>query len=228
MGKHIRGLMLLVMVLAIGASLLLQAQNRKPGKPLMPTQLRDKLHEMAQKSGGHYVLRYRPNRSTVHPNLEELAKRSDLVIVGRTLTHRSKLSEDGNFITQDFLVRVQEVVKGDLAKARSVVISLPGGSQRFADRTYATVEPLGSQPAQNGETYVFFLKSPPKGSAIKEHRLASETQGMYALTSGKVAPSHLAADDPLAGKYRQMGAADFLRQVHKAVPRSEVKEVKKG
>ena len=49
------------------------------------------LYELAKKAGGKLVLRYLPDRSVVYPNLEELAKRTDIIVVGRTLGHRAKL-----------------------------------------------------------------------------------------------------------------------------------------
>jgi hypothetical protein len=228
MAKNIRGLMLLVMVFAIGASLPVQAQRREKVRQPRPTQSRDKLHELATKAGGHFVMRYKLNRSTLYPNVEELAKRSDVIIVGRTLSHRSKLREDGNLINQEFLVKVQEVIKGDLPNGRSITVLLPGGSYMFPDKTFVIVEPMGRQAVENQVTYVFFLKSPKSGSDVKEHLLTSETQGMFALTDGRVKPSALSKDDPVVLKYQQMGAADFLKEIHKAVPRKEGKEEATG
>lgn len=216
--------MLLVIVLAVAQSGSVWAQRHKPVKPPKPTQTKDKLHEMAKKSGGRFVLRYKPNRSTLYPNIEELAKRSDIIIIGRTLSHRSNLRPDGNFITQDFLVRVQEVVKGDLPNGRSITVTVPGGSHRFEDGSFAIVQPVGNRQVEDQGIYVFFLRSQKKKDApFNGYLLASEAQGMFALTSGSVEPSGMAADDPMVRNYRQMHAADFLKEIHKAVPRKERK-----
>ena len=86
--KNFRALALILIALMIALSSQLQAQQRK-GKVSPPTQSKNKLQEMANRAGGHFVLRYRP-RVTVYPNVEELAKRSDIIIVGRTLGHRSQ------------------------------------------------------------------------------------------------------------------------------------------
>lgn len=217
--RRIRRPLMLALALALAPSLPMSAQKRKAQAPPRPTQSRDKLHELAKKSGGHYVLRYKPNRGALYPNVEELAKRSDLIVVGRALSHRSKLNPDGNFITRDFLVRVQSVIKGDVAGARSIVVTLPGGSHRFSDGTYAMVEPMGTRRAENRGIYVFFLKTPKPNSPFKGYVLASETQGMFALTGGRVEPSDMSADNPVVRNYRQMPAAEFLREIHKAVPR---------
>ena len=221
MNKTLRGLMLTLVVLALALGVPLQAQQHKPIRPNWPTQPKDKLHEMAKNAGGRYVFRYKPNRSTLYPNLEEMAKRSDLVIVGRTLSHRSKLRQDGNFITQDFLVRVQEVVKGDLKDGKSIVITLAGGAYIFPDGMSVIMRPMDLQETEDRGTYVFFLSSPKKGSLAKTNQLVSETQGMFALSNGRVEPANLAKDDPVVNKYQQMDAADFLKQIHRAIPRKE-------
>ena len=100
----------------------------------------------------------------------------------------------------------------------------------FPDKTFIMVVPLGIQPIEKQGTYVFFLKAPKgvnKGvnssANSKHHLLASETQGVFGLANGKVRPSSLAKDDPVAVKYQEMGAADFLRELHRAVPRKERK-----
>src|SRR5712692_9187010 len=123
-------LVLFVIVLACVASL--PSLARKPRSNNI-------LHELAKREGGKVLLRHRPNRSTIYSGVDELARRSDLVVVGRTLAHRPSLRFDGNFITEDFLVRVQEVIKGDPQMGRSIVVSLPGGSYRFSDGTYVTL-----------------------------------------------------------------------------------------
>jgi hypothetical protein len=189
-------------------------ERRSPGPP-PPTQSKNKLQELANRAGGHFVLRYQPS-ATVYPNLEELGKRSDLVVVGRTLSHRTKLTDDGNFINQEFLVRVQEVLKGD-APGRSLVMTVPGGAYRFEDGTYAVVEPLGLQPPVDQNLYVFFLKNAEgEGRGIT---LASETQGFFDLSERGSKASSLANGNPMARKYGDMSAADFLAELHRAVPR---------
>jgi len=209
-------LLLVGLLVIAGASAV--GQKVKTEKP------HDRLHDEAKKAGGGFVLRYKPNRSTIYPNIEELAKRSDLIIVGRTLGNQSQIRPDGNFITKDFLVKVQEVIKGELpVGSRSIVVSLPGGGHRFPDGTYAMVSPLGQKEAQDNGVYVFFLKAKTKKKdpAFKGHLLASETQGLFALTNGKVEPADLAADDPIVVKYRDMDVPSFLSEIHKAVPRKK-------
>lgn len=224
MGKHIRRTALLVIVLAVAQALPVRAQKHKPVPPPRPTQSTDRLHEMAKKSGGQFTLRYKPNHSALFANVGELAKRSDLIVVGRTLAHRSSLRPDGNFITQDFLVKVQEVIKGELPNARSITITLSGGGHRFSDGTSTAVWPVGVRLVEDSGIYVFFLKSPKKNSPFKGYLLVSELQGVFALTGGSVEPADESADHPLVRNYQHMPAADFLGEIHRAVPRKARKE----
>ena len=184
-------------------------------------QPRNTLHERAKKAGGALVWRYRATRSLVYPNIEELAKRSDLIVVGRTLGHRPALRSDGKFLTSDFLVRVQDVIKGDEPKGQSIVISIPGGAHKFPDGTYAALLPANFKQAENGRTYIFFLKAKGKDSSYKGHTLVSETQGLFELKDGKVEPADRVGSDPIVIKYRGIEAAKFISQIRMAVPRKK-------
>ncbi len=212
------GMKIVVMTLAaVMVSGGVRAQNAK-SKSTTP---KITLHEQAKKGNGKFISKYKANRGTIYPNIQELAKRSDLVIVGRVLSHKSSLTPDERFITQDFLVKVNEVIKGDLLRGRSVLVTLPGGRHMFRDGAYAAIMPVGYKEPEDKGLYVFFLKSRKKDSAFKGQRLLSERQGMFALTKGTVEPAELAPDDPMNVKYRGMGAPLFLEQIHKAVPRKK-------
>ena len=200
---------LLAIATALSAPVLAQQQKT-----------RTDLHTRAKSKGGKYVWRYRPTRSVVYPNIEELAKRSDAVLIGRMLGHRSNLTTDGKFITQDFHVRVQEVLKGTVANGSSITISLPGGSHKYKDGTRVHVMPALFKQAQDGGTYVFFLKV-PKGSSTKQYRLTSEIQGLFAFKDGQVEPAYGAATDPMVMKYQGMPAKAFLGKLHVALPRDK-------
>ena len=217
------GLKVLVLELALmglcgGAGV--NAQNASP-KSANP---KASLHDQAKKGGGKFVLKYKPNRGTIYPNVEELAKRSDLIVVGRVLSHKANLSPDERFITQDFLVKVQEVIKGELTRGSSLLLSLPGGTHRFPDGAFVAMAPVGFKQPEDGGLYVLFLKNKNKDSAFKGQRLVAEDQGLFALTNGGVEPADLTADDPISVKYRKMGPAAFLHEIHKAVPRKKNKE----
>jgi hypothetical protein len=178
------------------------------------------LHDQAKKAGGKFVLRYLPDRSVIYPNVEELANRSDLIVVGRTLGNRARLRADGKFITKDFWVKLQEVIKGDLRNASTILVSLPGGSYMFEDKTYVLVSPRKYKTAEDNKTYVFFLKK--KGTNYKGHELSGGIQGQFEITSGKVEPADL-LDDPVVVKYKGMRAGTFLAQIHSAAGNTKKK-----
>ena len=176
------------------------------------------LYSLAMTNGGRYVLKYRPNRSTIFPNIAELVKRSDLIVVGKTLGHRSKLRPDGRFITKDYWVRVQESIKGNLPVGQSIVVSLPGGAFRFPDGALVAVVPVDEKSPQDRQIYVFFLKAKLPVAVFSGYLLASETQGLFGLTNGIVDPADTVGADPIVVKYHGMRAPDFLREIHKAIP----------
>ncbi|MGA9997094.1 MAG: hypothetical protein WBP93_16875 [Pyrinomonadaceae bacterium] len=185
--------------------------------PVLVKHPREALYSRAKKAGGNLVWRYRPNRGVLYPTVEELAKRSDIIVVGRILGHRSSLRPDGKFITQDYLVRVQEVIRGDLPNSKSIIISLPGGDYRYPDGTHVHVMPIGYRQPEDGSSYVFFLRK-KTGEDYKGYRLVSETQGLFGMKNDQVEPANLVKSDPVVVKYRGMATGEFLRQIHKAVP----------
>src|SRR2546427_2071838 len=99
------------------------------------------LNERAKGAGGKLLWRYSPNRGVIYSSVEELAKQSDIIIIGRTISHRSHLRPDGKFITKDFSVRVLEVFKGEIAMGTLIDVSLPGGAYKFPDGSVALVLP---------------------------------------------------------------------------------------
>jgi hypothetical protein len=210
--KKFCGLMLLLIVMLAGSTTLAQ-QVAQEGKAT--------LQERAQKAGGRLVWRYRPDQSVTYANVEELAKRSDLIVVGRAVGRRARLRPDGKFIHEEFAVRVYDVIKGDIPTRASLTIRIPGGSYRFADKTFAVVIPMNFRKPANLGIYAFFLKK--KGPDAKTYDLVSESQGIFDLTSGKVQPADLVEDHPVVTKYRDMGTAAFIKEMRKAVPSSRVK-----
>lgn len=213
------GLMQLAVIVILGAvSALGQNAGSQSTKPKIT------LHDQAKKAGGKMILRYKPSRGTVYPNVEELAKRSDLIVVGKIISHKASLTPDERAISQDFLVKVQELIKGDLPRGSSVLVTLRGGTHRFPDGTYAAMMPIGYKQPEDGGLYVLFLKTKEKNSPFKGQRLVSEDQGLFALTNGTVEPADIVPEDPINTKYRKMSAPAFLKEIHKAVPRKANKE----
>jgi hypothetical protein len=206
MGKQIHRLMLIALVVLASAFNIVAQRTPRPD-----------LNTRAKSNGGRYVWKYQPSRGVIYPTVEELFKRTDIVIVARTLGHRSRLTTDGKFVTQDFLVRVQEVLKGDVKNGSSMLVSLPGGSHKFPDGSHVEVMAIGYKQAEDGVSYVFFLKD-NKNADYKGYRLSSETQGLFALKDRKVEPAYTGASDPIAAKSQGVDAVSFIRQLRAAVP----------
>src|SRR5258707_1218698 len=102
-----------------------------------------------------------------------------------------------------------------------MIISLPGGSYRYPDGTHVYVAPVGFKQAEDGNSYVFFLKDnlkDSKSSIYKGRRLVSEVQGLFALKDGKVEPASAGPSDPIALKYQGMDTGSFLGRLHAAIP----------
>lgn len=205
MNKHPLMMMLTVVLMLAGMGGLSLAQ-----------QPAGNLHDRAKQAGGRLVEKFRADRSAAYPNLNELARRSTAVVIGRALGHRAHLTTDGNFITTDFSVMVQEVVKGSLRPGGVVLVSLPGGAHRFEDGVTALLYAGNYRPAANGKTYVFFLDKP--GTVSKGWELTGGIQGQFELdlVSNQVVPAGTAGHDPLVDRYRKMAIKYFLVELHQA------------
>ncbi|HEY5838558.1 MAG TPA: hypothetical protein VIT19_05935 [Pyrinomonadaceae bacterium] len=201
-------------VAAIVMATALAAQNRPAKERSAKKEHKDKLHDKAKKAGGAVVLRYRPNQGKIFSSLSDLSAHSDVVIVGRVLGHRPALTPSGNLITNNFLVKVLEVRKGDLAGTRSITVSSPGGAYKFPDGTRAAVVPTGYKELEDGVIYALFLKARGNGA---NYRLISESQGAFALKQSGVEPADLDLKSPTM-KHRGSTPVQFLRELHKAVP----------
>jgi hypothetical protein len=176
------------------------------------------LHELAVRKGGKAVVRFSPDRAVRYPNIEELARRSDLVVVARTLHNRSRLRPDGKFISEVLWVRVQEVIKGNLTNAVKIPVVVPGGLWRFQDGSVVMLEPKESIRPENGGSYVFFLG---KQSAVyKGREVVGGFQGVFDLTGGIVTPADQAGEDPVVEKYSGMSAGKFLAKLQTVVGRN--------
>lgn len=201
-----------MMKLAVAAALIVLAPSL-----LTLAQQKGSLHDRAKQSGGKLVEKFKADRSSAYPNLEELAKRSTAIIIGHAIANRAHLTTDGNSVTTDFSILVQEVVKGNLRPGSVAVVSLPGGGHRFDDGVTAFLYAANYKRAQNGKAYAFFLDK--KGAVSRGWQLTGGIQGQFELDSdsGKVTPAGTAGHDPLVDRYRNKPIKDFLVELHKAV-----------
>lgn len=170
------------------------------------------LHERAKGAGGRVAVLLEPERQSFAHDLEKLVRRSAAVVVGRPLSNRGTLSADGKSVTQDYRVKVQGVIKGNVTGGSTITISLPGGGYRFGDGALVSVRAKDYRQAENGKVYVFFLDAKESG-----YKLAGGTQGLFRLAAdGKIEPASSSPADLLAAKYKGAETAAFLRELRRA------------
>lgn len=134
---------------------------------------------------GHYVGTADPNWDWANFNLEELTKTSAAVIVGVPQTSIAQLSPTGDQITTNYKVKVENVLKGNLAANNIVEVSMLGGRVEFEDGTSAEIQTPDFERMQNGRRYILFLYANRNGSEI--FLLTGGPQGLFELaTDGKV------------------------------------------
>src|SRR5215813_4144725 len=90
----------------------------------------------AAKLKGHYVAEYYPHWDIGPFSVEALTKNSAAVIVGRFTKKLDARIPDSLVIFTDYQVAVEELIKGDIKQAETIV-TLPGGRIVFEDGTSA-------------------------------------------------------------------------------------------
>ncbi|MGH9970746.1 MAG: hypothetical protein ACREBG_23550 [Pyrinomonadaceae bacterium] len=127
----------------------------------------------AAKLKGHYVGTADPNWDWANFNLEELTKRSAAVIVGVPQTSIAQLSPTGDQITTNYTVKVENVIKGNLATSNIVEVSLLGGRVEFEDGTSAEIQTPDFERMQNGKRYSVPIREPKRQRDLLANGLPS-------------------------------------------------------
>jgi hypothetical protein len=179
------------------------------------------LEERALRNGGQLAQQFAADRSVVCSNLQELARRSPIVVIGTTLRHRSRLTPDAKCVNSDFAVSVQEVLKGQLRPGSVITVSLPGGGHRFPDGASVFFYPSNYRLTINDRVYAFFLRAGGKDTLGRGplYELALGVQGQFELDrgTGMVIPSVRMPNDPIATRYKDMAITRYLLELHQAV-----------
>ena len=193
-----------------GARLMVPAQAQQQPGPSAGD-----LHQLALKAGGAALVHFTPDRSVLYPNLEELARRSDIVIIGRPVQGGGILRQDGQFINEQFWVGVQESIKGGFHNGDRIPVVVPGGAYRFSDGSLALVNASGGKRPECGRSYAFFLYG--YGLENKGYELVGGLQGVYDLTGPTVQPGEMLPQAPCVVYYKDMPANAFLAALHRAM-----------
>lgn len=92
-------------------------------------------------------------------SLQVLGRESDAIIIGKPIRGVSKQSANGQQVTTDYDVRIQESIRGDFQPNATITVSLPGGLIRQADGTLLEVRTPRVRKMTPGKIYALFLKA---------------------------------------------------------------------
>jgi hypothetical protein len=161
---------------------------------------------------GHYVGEFNTHTWLTF-DLDSLAKASAAIVVGRPSRNVCRLSANGQLITTNYEVEVQEVVKGSLQQGGTITVKLPGGKVNFEDGTSAEVRTPGFRKMVNNSTYVLFLEAIENEPG--SFRLVGGPQGLFAIPSEGGINPHGRTTDPVVFKNKGKDKETFLKEVRK-------------
>ena|SRR5215831_6731674 len=144
--------------------------------------------------------------------LETITEDSALVLVDTPLTNVCKLDSEGDGITTDYQVSVNEAIKGDLAPGSVITVSIPGGRVEFPDGTSAEVRVQDFRKMENGKTYVLFLRSGQPGS--EKFITTGAAQGLFEVPSdGSGVKPHGSSINNVCKENQGKPITTFLKEV---------------
>jgi len=144
--------------------------------------------------------------------LETITRDSALVLVGTPLTNLCELDSEGDGITTDYQVSVNEAIKGNLAPGSVITVSVPGGRVEFPDGTSAELRVQDFKKMENGKTYVLFLRNRQPGS--EKFITTGAAQGLFEVPNDEsgVKP-HGSAINTVCKENQDKPVANFFREV---------------
>ena len=186
-----------------------QDQRTKDEMALRAALNRGGLREAA-KLKGHYVAEHDPHWDLA-PLMEDLTKNSVAVIVGRFTKKLEARLLEGRSIFTDFEVTIDELVKGDLKQAKTIVITLPGGRVDFEDGTSAELTTPTFEQPRIGRTYTLFLMEEKAVPSV--YFLMGGPQGMIDIDDSSVVKSHGKEDDQSVLEIKGQNRETFLKNI---------------
>jgi hypothetical protein len=144
--------------------------------------------------------------------LEMIIKNSELVVVGTPLTNVCKVDSEGDGITTDYQVSVNEAIKGDVASGNLITVSIPGGRVEFPDGTSAEIRVQDFRKMENGKTYVLFLRHGQPGS--EKFITTGAAQGLFEVPNdGSGVKPHGSPIHSLCKENQDKPVAAFLQEL---------------
>lgn len=178
--------------------------------------------EAAAALEGHYEGRVSADPENNANSIEQLVDWHDLVVVGRIESNRGWMTADRETIVTDYVVRIEQVLKGPALA--EVTVSVVGGRVSFPNGTTATLTSSMIAPIK-GERYVFFLM-PSRYPASDQQRTAARGQlwslqhmslGLFHLHPEKGVVPRARVGHPLRKSYEGIVEADFIRVIQRLV-----------
>jgi hypothetical protein len=161
---------------------------------------------------GNYVEELNPHWDWGKFDVEGLTKGSAAVIVGR-FTRKLDAHLKGSWVIYtDYEVSVEEIVKGDLKKGATTVVSLPGGRVTFEDGASAEQTTPAFEHPQIGRAYTLFLTQ--EAAVPSVFFLSGGPQGMFDIedSAGGV-KSHGRPDDQTVVETKGKSRGAFMNDV---------------
>ncbi|HSC77727.1 MAG TPA: hypothetical protein VLB32_04110 [Candidatus Acidoferrales bacterium] len=127
-------------------------------------------------------------------NLDELVERTNVIILGRVMEERTRLSTDEQMVITDYIVEVLDVVKSEdssILPGGSLTVSKIGGNLLLEGRPVRMDTP-GSPPIPWIQPHLFLLSklAPDNGLYV-----GSSTLSVFAVKDEKLVCSPSQADD---------------------------------
>lgn len=211
----------LVNVIVAGAVSPISAQMSQRAKAVVEA-LRTGGIEAAAALEGHYEGRVSADPENNADSIEQLVDWHDLVVVGRIQANRGWMTGDGESVVTDYVVRVEQVLKG--RATAEITVSVVGGRVSFSNGTTATLT-SSMIPPTPGERYLFFLV--PSTYPVSARQLAAARGQLWELQhmslsifflhpeKGVVPRAHVG--HPLRQTYEGMVETDFIRLIQRLV-----------
>ena len=197
-----------------GSRQLQNPSSQQPGsdeaRALSEAYKRDGMRGVARLKGV-YVAESNPHWEPGRFDVETLTRNSAAVIVGRIKKKLDARLLEGKLILTDYEVAVEELVKGDLKQAQTIIVTVPGGRVVFADGSSAEQTTPTFEHPHVGRAYVLFLME--QAAVPSVFFLTAGPQGLFDLEDSAGVKSHGRPDDPGAVETKGESRDAFMKNV---------------
>lgn len=209
-------LVLVTVMFLLAKNAEMQAVTKQPSQgpdPVVVALRRGGLKEAA-KLKGNYVGIERTSDWGKY-SLESLVQASSIIVVGTPILSSAKVvGVDNDRIVTEQLVRVDQVLKGNLHENGLVTVAIPGGKVTFEDGTSAEIKTPDLGSVEQFGNYVLFLK--PSSDTANVYVLTGGGQGLFELSADSlIKPRGNKADT--VQKHKNQKVSHFLEQIRKTV-----------